>query len=82
MKYNFSIGPAAAHEDAQEVVEEEKETKRHLNVVFIGHVGRLFTYVPCIQFSLSVLDRYVHRKFINCCLIYLCQVCLSEHVLT
>jgi hypothetical protein len=43
---DFFINPAAAHEDVQMVAEEDEEKKRHLNVVFIGHVGKLVSYCP------------------------------------
>jgi hypothetical protein len=41
--------------------EEEKETKRHLNVVFIGHVGKLASYC-CFFFKLiQVVARHMHE---------------------
>lgn len=53
---------------APEVVEEEVEVnkKRHLNVVFIGHVGRFFSCVFifgfAIGFVVSDLDIYIILK--------------------
>jgi predicted metal-dependent TIM-barrel fold hydrolase len=41
MKPCCGINAAPAHEDAHEVEDEVEEKKRHLNVVFIGHVGKL-----------------------------------------
>ncbi|BAS88322.1 Os04g0270100, partial [Oryza sativa Japonica Group] len=54
---------AAAHEDAQEVVEEEKETKRHLNVVFIGHVdaGKSTAGGQILFLSGQVDDRTIQK---------------------
>ena len=40
MQPDFSIAAVTAQEDAQEVEDEVEQTKRHLNVVFIGHVGK------------------------------------------
>jgi hypothetical protein len=42
--------------------EEEKETKRHLNVVFIGHVGKLASYCCFFSFKLiQVVARHMHE---------------------
>ncbi|KAG8083565.1 hypothetical protein GUJ93_ZPchr0015g6876 [Zizania palustris] len=54
---------AAAHEDAQEVMDEEKETKRHLNVVFIGHVdaGKSTAGGQILFLSGQVDDRTIQK---------------------
>jgi hypothetical protein len=36
----FTIGAVATQEGAHVVEDDVDETKRHLNVVFIGHVGK------------------------------------------
>ena len=43
----FSIGAVATQEDAHVVEDDVDETKRHLNVVFIGHVGKFNFLTAC-----------------------------------
>jgi hypothetical protein len=59
MKPCRGIAAAAAHEDAQEVKDEVEEKKRHLNVVFIGHVGKLSFCTACFVSTIfqGQLDR-------------------------
>ncbi|KAL5215373.1 hypothetical protein ABZP36_004525 [Zizania latifolia] len=54
---------AAVHEDSQEVVDDEKETKRHLNVVFIGHVdaGKSTAGGQILFLSGQVDDRTIQK---------------------
>uniref|UniRef100_A0A0D9VUZ2 Tr-type G domain-containing protein n=1 Tax=Leersia perrieri TaxID=77586 RepID=A0A0D9VUZ2_9ORYZ len=53
----------AAAQDTQEAVEEEKETKRHLNVVFIGHVdaGKSTAGGQILFLSGQVDDRTIQK---------------------
>ena len=51
MQPDFSIAAVTAQEDAQEVEDEVEQTKRHLNVVFIGHVGK-FSFLTMLSFSI------------------------------
>lgn len=41
------------HEEIQEPGENEQEKKRHLNVVFIGHVGEWFQHDQRCSFFIS-----------------------------
>ncbi|KQJ82051.1 eukaryotic peptide chain release factor GTP-binding subunit ERF3A isoform X2 [Brachypodium distachyon] len=54
---------AGTHEDAQMVVDEEEETKRHLNVVFIGHVdaGKSTAGGQILFLSGQVDDRTIQK---------------------
>ncbi|KAM0828989.1 hypothetical protein ACQ4PT_067173 [Festuca glaucescens] len=54
---------AAAHEDVQMVAEEEEEKKRHLNVVFIGHVdaGKSTAGGQILFLSGQVDDRTIQK---------------------
>ncbi|XP_062227316.1 uncharacterized protein LOC133925392 [Phragmites australis] len=54
----------SAHEDAQEVEDEVEETKRHLNVVFIGHVdARKSTAGGQILFLSGQIDDRTIQKY-------------------
>jgi hypothetical protein len=52
MQPDFSITAVTAQEDAHEVEDEVEETKRHLNVVFIGHVGKFSFLTACFLSTL------------------------------
>jgi len=41
------MGAVATQEDAHVVEDDVDETKRHLNVVFIGHVGKFNFLTAC-----------------------------------
>ena len=51
MQPDFSIAAVTAQEDAQEVEDEVEQTKLHLNVVFIGHVGK-FSFLTMLSFNI------------------------------
>ncbi|PWZ44131.1 Eukaryotic peptide chain release factor GTP-binding subunit ERF3A [Zea mays] len=59
----FSIGVVATQEDAHVVEDDVEETKRHLNVVFIGHVdaGKSTTGGQILFLSGQVDDRTIQK---------------------
>lgn len=75
MQPYFSIGAVATQEDAHVVEDDVDETKRHLNVVFIGHVGKFCFLTACFLNIFLLLPRLVLTEYlIDSCVFVDCDV--------